>query len=101
MDAATTGTDPNDPEYYNIKVKYAMRLTYSGEFLHQAEWSVGSQGRANVSHGCTGMSPTNAKWLFDRSKMGDVVVYQGSSRPLEWGNGYTAWDMSYSRWKSA
>jgi lipoprotein-anchoring transpeptidase ErfK/SrfK len=101
MDAATTGTDPNDPEYYNITVKYAMRLTYSGEFLHQAEWSVGSQGRANVSHGCTGMSPTNAKWLFDRSKMGDVVVYQGSSRPLEWGNGYTAWDMSYSRWKSA
>jgi len=100
MDAATTGTDPGDAEYYNLKVKYAMRLTYSGEFLHQAEWSVGAQGHANVSHGCTGMSPTNAKWLFDRSKMGDVVIYKGSKRPLEWGNGYTAWDMSYSRWKS-
>jgi len=101
MDAATTGTDVSDPEYYNIKVKYAMRLTYSGEFLHQAEWSVASQGRSNVSHGCTGMSPANAKWLFSQSHVGDVVIFKGSKRPLEWGNGYTAWDMSYSQWKSA
>ena len=26
-----------------------MRLTYSGEFLHAAPWSVASQGHANVS----------------------------------------------------
>ena len=42
-----------------------MRLTYSGEFLHAAPWSVGSQGYANVSHGCTGMSTANAQWLYD------------------------------------
>ena len=101
MDAATTGTDPSDPEYYNLKVKYAMRLTHSGEFLHQAEWSVRSQGRENVSHGCTGMSPTDAAWLFSRSRVGDVVVFTGSKRPLEWGNGYTAWEMSYRQWSSA
>lgn len=101
MDAATTGTDEGDPEYYNVKVKYAMRLTYSGEFLHQAEWSVASQGRANVSHGCTGMNPTNAKWMFNQSKVGDVVIFTGSKRKLEWGNGYTAWDMPYSNWKNA
>src|SRR3546814_4973900 len=39
---------------------WAMRLTYSGEFIHAAPWSVGSQGSANVSHGCTGMSTENA-----------------------------------------
>jgi lipoprotein-anchoring transpeptidase ErfK/SrfK len=100
MDAATTGTDPGDPEYYDIKVKYAMRLTYSGEFLHAAPWSVASQGKANVSHGCTGMSTANAKWMFGQSKMGDVVVFTGSKRPLEWGNGYTAWDMPYKTWKA-
>src|ERR687890_1475970 len=88
MDAETTGLSKTDPEYYNIKVKYAMRLTWSGEFLHAAPWSVGSQGRANVSHGCTGMSTANARWLFERSKMGDVVKYVGSSRPLESYNGY-------------
>jgi hypothetical protein len=51
-----------------------------------------------VSHGCTGMSTANAKWLFDRSKMGDVVKYVGSSRPLESYNGYTMWNMSLAQW---
>ena len=100
MDAATTGVDPKDPNYYNVVVRYAMRLTYSGEFLHAAPWSVGSQGHANVSHGCTGMSTTNAKWMFDHSKIGDVVKYVGSPRPLEPGNGWTAWNMSFSKWSS-
>jgi lipoprotein-anchoring transpeptidase ErfK/SrfK len=101
MDAATTGTDPKDPNYYNVLVNWAMRLTYSGEFLHAAPWSVGSQGRANVSHGCTGMSTANAKWLYDRSKVGDVVVYVHSRRSLEPGNGYTAWNVPFSTWSRA
>jgi len=98
MDAATTGIKKGDPEYYNLDVKYAMRVTNTGEFFHAAGWSVASQGRANVSHGCTGMSPANAKWLFDHSKVGDVAVYVGGKRPLEWGNGITVWNMSYNRW---
>ena len=54
MDAATIGIGQDDPEYYDLDdVEYAMRVTYSGEFLHAAPWSVGSQGYANVSHGCT------------------------------------------------
>jgi lipoprotein-anchoring transpeptidase ErfK/SrfK len=98
MDAETTGLAKSDPEYYNIKVKYAMRLTWSGEFLHAAPWSVGSQGRANVSHGCTGMSTAHARWLFQNSKLGDVVTYVGSRRPLESYNGYTMWNMSLAEW---
>ncbi len=84
MDAATTGVDSEDPGYYNIKdVRWAMRLTNSGEFLHAAPWSVGSQGSANVSHGCTGMSTANASWLYSHSRRGDVVHYVHSPRPLE------------------
>jgi lipoprotein-anchoring transpeptidase ErfK/SrfK len=98
MDAETTGLKKTDPEYYNVNVKYAMRVTWSGEFLHAAPWSVSDQGRANVSHGCTGMSTANAKWLFERSKMGDVVKYVGSKRPLESYNGYTMWNMSLAQW---
>ena len=45
MDAASTGTDPKDPNYYNLVVHWALRLTYSGEFLHAAPWSVVAQGR--------------------------------------------------------
>jgi len=101
MDAATTGIQPGDPEYYNIaNVEYAMRVTYSGEFLHAAPWSVGSQGSANVSHGCVGMSTENAAWLFGISHRGDVVQVNGSQRPIEYGNGWTDWDMSWAEYKA-
>ncbi|MGZ5407111.1 MAG: Ig-like domain-containing protein [Aeromicrobium sp.] len=96
MDAATTGVDSEDPGYYNISdVRWAMRLTNSGEFLHAAPWSVGSQGVANVSHGCTGMSTANAAWFYGKSRRGDVVKYINSGRTLEENNGWTDWNMSY------
>ncbi len=101
MDAATTGIQPGDPEYYNLaNVQYAMRVTYSGEFLHAAPWSVGDQGSANVSHGCVGMSTEDAAWLFGLSHRGDVVKVLGSNRPLEQGNGWTDWDISWAEYKA-
>ncbi len=100
MDAATTGIQPGDPEYYNIaNVEYAMRVTYSGEFLHAAPWSVGDQGSANVSHGCVGMSTEDAAWLYGISSRGDVVKVRGSDRTLEPGNGWTDWDVSFAEYK--
>jgi lipoprotein-anchoring transpeptidase ErfK/SrfK len=100
MDAATTGVSRRDPEYYNIPdVRWAMRVTYSGEFLHGAPWSVGSQGDANVSHGCVGMSLEDAHWLFERSSRGDVVRVHGTNRTIEPGNGWTDWDVSFAEYK--
>jgi lipoprotein-anchoring transpeptidase ErfK/SrfK len=98
MDAATGGTDPSDPEYYSIEVEYAMRVTYSGEFLHAAPWSVGSQGFANVSHGCVGMSTANAQWLYDLSNIGDVVEVTGTSNQQNLGNGITVWNEDWDQW---
>lgn len=99
MDAATTGVDSDDPGYYNLKgVKWAMRVTNSGEFLHAAPWSAASQGHANVSHGCVGMSTEAAGWLFRQSRRGDVVKYIGSPRRLEPANGWTDWNRSWSEW---
>ncbi|NLT57312.1 MAG: L,D-transpeptidase family protein [Actinomycetales bacterium] len=100
MDARSTGIEKDDPEYYNLVVDYAMRLTWSGEFLHAAPWSAASHGSANVSHGCTGMSMANAKWLYDHSTIGDVVEYKGGRRPLEWGNGITVWNRSFADWSA-
>ena len=100
MDAATGGTDPNDPEYYRLEVDYAMRITNSGEFLHAAPWSVASQGRSNVSHGCTGMSDANAAWLYANSRVGDVVVYSGSSRRMEPWNGMGLWNVPWDEWSA-
>ncbi|WP_299057799.1 Ig-like domain-containing protein [uncultured Nocardioides sp.] len=96
MDAATTGIQPGDPEYYNIDdVEYALRVTNSGEFLHAAPWSVGSQGSANVSHGCVGMSTEDAAWVYDNTKRGDVVEVTGSSRPMTVDNGWGDWNESF------
>ena len=98
MDAATGGTEESDPEYYRIEVEYAMRVTYSGEFVHAAPWSVGSQGYANVSHGCMGMSTSNAQWLYDQTNVGDVVEVTGTSNPQNLGNGITVWNESWDEW---
>ena len=96
MDANTIGIEPGDPNYYDIPdVKYAMRETYSGEFLHAAPWSVSSQGHRNVSHGCIGMSDADAGWLFSNVKIGDPVVVTGTNRGLEAGNGWTDWNVSF------
>lgn len=99
MDAATTGVDSDDPGYYNMKgVKWAMRVTNSGEFLHAAPWSAASHGSANVSHGCVGMSTEAAGWVYRQSKRGDVVKYIGSPRRLEPANGWTDWNRSWDEW---
>lgn len=99
MDAASTGVDSTDPDYYNIEdVKWAMRLTNSGEFVHAAPWSAGSHGRANVSHGCVGMSTANAAWLYQNSQRGDIVTYINGSRPMEPQNGWTDWNVPWEQW---
>lgn len=100
MDAATGGTEESDPEYYRLEVEYAMRVTNTGEFLHAAPWSVGSQGAANVSHGCVGMSTSSAQWLFDQSSIGDVVIVKGTGREQDLGNGITVWNESWKQWLS-
>lgn len=100
MDAATTGISEDDPEYYDMTdVEYAMRVTYSGEFLHAAPWSVGSQGSANVSHGCVGMSTSDAGWLYSIARRGDVVETTGTDRPMEATNGYGDWNVPWAEYK--
>ena len=100
MNSETVGIAQNDPEAYDIDdVKWAMRVTYSGEFLHAAPWSVGSQGYANVSHGCTGMSTENAGWLYSISKRGDVVEYTGTDRQMTLTNGYGDWNASFADYR--
>lgn len=98
MDAASGGTSTSDPDYYRVTAEYAMRITPSGEFLHAAPWSVGYQGRANVSHGCVGMSTSNAQWLYDQSMVGDVVEVSGTPRQQNLGNGITIWNESWDEW---
>jgi lipoprotein-anchoring transpeptidase ErfK/SrfK len=101
MSSETIGIDPNSADGYDIDdVEYAMRVTYSGEFVHAAPWSVGSQGHANVSHGCTGMSTDNAAWLYNLSKVGDVVEYTGTDKGMTLTNGFGDWNESFADYKT-
>lgn len=101
MDSETVGIGKDDPRYYRVEgVEYAMRLTYSGEFIHAAPWSVASQGHANVSHGCTGMSTANAAWLYAMTRRGDVVQTTGTNVGMTLTNGYGDWNESFADWKA-
>jgi lipoprotein-anchoring transpeptidase ErfK/SrfK len=101
MNSETVGIAQGNPDYYDMdNVEYAMRVTYSGEFIHAAPWSVGDQGYANVSHGCTGMSTSNAAWLYGMTLRGDVVEYVGTDRPMTFDNGWGDWNMSYADYRA-
>ncbi|WP_212826993.1 Ig-like domain-containing protein [Catellatospora sp. TT07R-123] len=82
-------------DHYRVTIEYAQRLTWGGEFIHSAPWSVGDQGHRNVSHGCLNVGPGNAVWLFENTHVGDPVTVKGTGHQLEPGNGFTAWDMSW------
>ena len=76
MDSRTIGIPLSDPEGYKLTVADAVRITWGGVYVHSAPWSVGSQGNANVSHGCINLSPDNAAWYFDTVRVGDPVIVQ-------------------------
>jgi hypothetical protein len=83
---------------YNLEVPWSVRITFSGDYLHDAYWSVGEQGFENVSHGCVNMSPEDAEIYYKMSIPGDPVKIVGSPRPGTWGNGWTVWFLPWRRW---
>ncbi|MFG2633240.1 Ig-like domain-containing protein [Streptomyces sp. NPDC048362] len=102
MRGSTVGIAEGSSDSYDLPVYYATRVTWSGEYVHAAPWSVGSQGYANVSHGCTGMSTSNAEWFFDNIHEGDVVkVVNSGGDPMEpFGNGFGDWNLDWKKWRT-
>jgi lipoprotein-anchoring transpeptidase ErfK/SrfK len=88
-------TDTDGANGYKMTINYAQRLTWSGQYIHSAPWSVGAQGHRNVSHGCVNLSPSNATWLFGKTLIGDPVTVKGTGDKLVYGNGWTPWDVSW------
>ncbi|MGH8889289.1 MAG: L,D-transpeptidase [Acidothermaceae bacterium] len=98
MDSATVGIPKGNPDYYYETVLWDVRITWSGEFVHSAPWSVSDQGHVNVSHGCVNAAPAVAQWFYDFSRRGDIVSILNTGRPLVSGNGWTDWNMSWADW---
>jgi lipoprotein-anchoring transpeptidase ErfK/SrfK len=98
FDSSTFGL-PNDSKGgYRLKVYWPQRITWDGEYLHSAPWSVGDQGKRNVSHGCTNLSPANAEWLWKQTLIGDPVIIRNTEEHVKWANGWTDWDISWEEY---
>jgi lipoprotein-anchoring transpeptidase ErfK/SrfK len=82
---------PGQPGYYDLKVPWSVRFTWSGDFLHDAYWSVGQQGNSDVSHGCVNMPPAAAQTYYQEEVPGDPVTITGSPLRGTWGDGWTDW----------
>ncbi len=83
---------------YRLEVPWSVDITYSGDFIHDAYWSVGVQGAANVSHGCINTSPEHAQTYYNMEEPGDPATVSGSPRAGIPGNGWTEWFIPWSQW---
>ncbi len=100
MDSSTYGVPVNSPDGYRTEVNWATQMSYSGIYVHSAPWSVGSQGRANVSHGCLNVNPQNAKWFYDMTKRGDIVEVINTVGPtLSGTDGLGDWNIPWDQWR--
>ncbi|QZT62807.1 L,D-transpeptidase [Mycolicibacterium austroafricanum] len=101
MDSSTYGVPVNSPDGYRTEVEWATQMSYSGIYVHSAPWSVGSQGVANVSHGCLNVSPANARWFYDNTRRGDIVEVVNTTGPtLSGTDGLGDWNIPWERWKA-
>ena len=62
---------------------------------------MGSQGHANVSHGCVNVAPDAAQWFYGFSRRGDIVNVVGSPAKLEPTNGWGDWNVPWDQWANA
>jgi lipoprotein-anchoring transpeptidase ErfK/SrfK len=93
MDSSTYGVPVDSANGYKVNVQLAVRIDNSGNFVHSAPWSVGDQGKRNVSHGCINISPDNAKWFYDNFGSGDPVVVKNSKGLYNQPDGASDWQM--------
>ena len=99
MVSSTVGIPVNSPNGYDEYVYNDVHISDSGEYVHDAPWSVGSQGLVNVSHGCINLSPNNSLAFFNFSQIGDIVQVDGSPRPPVLGDhGVMDWSTDWSQW---
>ncbi|MFJ1650515.1 Ig-like domain-containing protein [Streptomyces sp. NPDC088337] len=106
MDSSTVGFGGD----YNLTdVPHAMRLSTSGTFVHGNYWGDPSSfGSIGTSHGCIGLrdvqgggSDTPAKWFYDHSLVGDVIIVKNSpdsEKSIQPDNGLNGWNMNWETW---
>lgn len=93
-----------DPHYYEpFWASWTARLTSGGVFVHQAlpsAWA--SVGYANVSHGCIGMLPEDAKFFYETFGVGDIVETVNTGYPqADPDDGYGDWNIPFEHYSDS
>jgi len=88
------------PEAYDLgAVKWDVQLTQSGTYVHAAPWNARKFGVVNGSHGCIGMSTSDARWFYDQVNLGDPVTVVRSVDTVATNNGYGDWNVPWATWQ--
>ena len=83
---------------YSLSVPWSVRFTFSGDYYHDAYWSVSEQGFENVSHGCVNLSPADAQTYYNLAVPGDPITVVVSPSAGTWDNGWTEWFLSWPQY---
>ena len=85
---------------YDVMMKFAVRMSNNGEFIHANPATTGVQGSSNVSHGCVNLSTADAKEYYDSAMYGDPVEVTGSGVKLSARDGdIWVWTLDWSAWQ--
>lgn len=95
--------DKNNPDFYDLQVQWATRLSWSGTFIHAAPWSAKKQGLVDSSHGCIHLTVDRAKTYYDLARYGDLVTVKNTSRKIDdlvakGDPGASDWNTSWPVW---
>lgn len=96
MTSSSFGLPKTDPLGYDTNVKWGVKISNDGEYLHAAPWNH-ELGVRDESHGCLNLSTTDALWMFNFSVPGDIVDVKGTPQQLQsWNSG--SWTVPWDRW---
>ena len=85
---------------YDEVLPYALRLTYSGEYLVGSPGDTAAiQKRLDVSNGCTDLVKANAARIYEMLSVGDPVEYVGGKGPtMSFTDGFGDWNVRWPKW---
>lgn len=87
--------------YFNVRERWAVRISNNGEFIHANPETVGVQGASNVTNGCINLSLENAQQYFNTAIYGDPVEVTGTRIQLSEADGdIFDWIYDWNTWKS-
>jgi lipoprotein-anchoring transpeptidase ErfK/SrfK len=100
MSSASYGiTDPKSPFYYAPETVHdAVRVSYSGEFVHLRTWTISDIGVRNTSHGCINVGAAYASYMYGLRRTGDIVNVINTPVRVSFANTVADWEIPWSQW---